>query len=192
VRPAFAGDPHDVANFLITFLVEGLGLNDAEIALGVGAIEYCAGEERARRMAAVAERRCEGCGCSESQACEGGCIWAKTLAFALERWPELPEAEKLKRVELWPESNPFRARVKKWLDINVAIPGYDLEDPELDLIAATIREPAHLEQFQQAAKLQARPKGWKVFVRIAQQCQARHDKWAAAHQARTNPFGVSK
>lgn len=35
-------------------------------------------EEAARqaRIAAGVEHACAGCGCSESRACEGGCVWA--------------------------------------------------------------------------------------------------------------------
>ncbi len=33
-------------------------------------------EERQARIAAGVEHACAGCGCSESRACPGGCVWA--------------------------------------------------------------------------------------------------------------------
>jgi len=76
VRPGLRGDPHEVADFALRFLAESLGLNDAELAMVVGSIEYVAGEARAERMAAAGDRQCANCGCTESRACPGGCIWA--------------------------------------------------------------------------------------------------------------------
>jgi hypothetical protein len=78
VRPLLAGDPHEVANWALEALTQEYGLNDAEQAVLVGALEFCLLEQRAARLEAAAngERTCAGCGCSESQSCPGGCIWA--------------------------------------------------------------------------------------------------------------------
>jgi len=95
---------------------------------------------------------------------------------ALAKLPPVEERRKPKTTDRPKEEavNPFRAQIHDWMEAHIAIPGYDLEDTELDLIAATIQTPLHFAQFKAAALRQAHPKGWKVFVRIAQQCEKRH------------------
>ena len=76
--------------------------------------------------------------------------------------------------------NPYKTKIQEWLEAHVSISGFDLEEAELDQIAATIHTAAHLEQFQTAALRQKNPRGWKVFVTIALKCQSQHGKVMAA------------
>ena len=77
----------------------------------------------------------------------------------------------------------YKSAIRTWMEAEISIPGYDLEEPELDQIATTIQNAEHFEQFKAAARRQHKPRGWKVFVRIAQQCQARHGKYRPAADA---------
>ena len=81
--------------------------------------------------------------------------------------------------------NPYKTNLRKWLELKfkAAIPGYDLEDNELDHIAATIQTDTHLDQFHKAAERQRNPRGWIVFVKIAQQCEKQHAKYEQAMAA---------
>lgn len=78
------------------------------------------------------------------------------------------------------QENPFKPKIREWLETNVAIPGFDLEEPELAAIAATIQTEAHFKQFIEAAARQESPRGWKVFVKIARSCAKRHETYSAA------------
>lgn len=76
--------------------------------------------------------------------------------------------------------NPFKPKIRTWLESRIKIPGYSLDEPELALIAETIKTEAHFTQFQEAAAAQKEPRGWRVFVKIARQCAARHKHYAQA------------
>jgi hypothetical protein len=78
VRPGLRGTPQQVAEWAIGELAERFDLSVAEVALVVGSIQFVASEAQAARMAATAagERQCADCGCSNSHACPGGCVWA--------------------------------------------------------------------------------------------------------------------
>jgi hypothetical protein len=76
IRPALQGDAVDIAVWAMSALAEVFGLTDAEVAVVAAAIAT-ANVEAARLEASITdERRCAGCGCSESRACRGGCVWA--------------------------------------------------------------------------------------------------------------------
>lgn len=81
--------------------------------------------------------------------------------------------------------NPFKPKIREWLTpkFKSAIPGFDLEETELEQIAATIHTEAHLEQFQKAALRQKDPRGWIVFVTIAQNCEKQHAGYEKAMTA---------
>jgi hypothetical protein len=78
--------------------------------------------------------------------------------------------------------NPFKPKIREWLEskFKTAIPGFALEEKELDQIAATIHSEQHLKQFQEAAARQKHPRGWKVFVKIARECQQEHATYEKA------------
>ncbi len=76
--------------------------------------------------------------------------------------------------------NPFTPKIREWLEATFAGIPTSLEDRELDQIAATIHSDQHLEQFQKAAMRQKNPRGWKVFVKIAVECQKHQAKYKAA------------
>lgn len=81
-----------------------------------------------------------------------------------------------------PANNPFKAGTGEWLETHIRLP-VPLDDAILNQIAATIHTNVHLEQFQKAALRQRNPRGWKVFVKIAQECakhQAKYEKSMAA------------
>jgi hypothetical protein len=82
-------------------------------------------------------------------------------------------------------ANFYKPKLRDWLEhrFKRSIPGYDLEEEQLDQIAATILTDAHLEQFQKAAEKQKDPRGWKVFVKIAQRCEQQHGKYEKAMSA---------
>ena len=85
------------------------------------------------------------------------------------------------------EQNPWKTEVRDWLESNVDIPGFPLEDERVDEIAATIRTVADFDQFQKAARQQQNPRGWKVFVTIARNCQKRQEKYATASASSDRP-----
>jgi hypothetical protein len=76
VRPGLSGGPREVAEWAINDLADRNGLSDAEVALVLGSIQFAVAEAQAARRAAAGERRCAKCGCSNSHACPGGCVWA--------------------------------------------------------------------------------------------------------------------
>ncbi len=42
---------------------------------------------------------CQVCGCDDDHACEGGCIWANADATLCSQCAQLPERERLERIE---------------------------------------------------------------------------------------------
>jgi hypothetical protein len=82
VRPALQGDPRDVAEWALESLRRTYGLSDLEVQTIAAAIYVSmephikADDERSARIEAGMERTCSSCGCSESRACTGGCVWA--------------------------------------------------------------------------------------------------------------------
>lgn len=97
-------------------------------------------------------------------------------------------SEPTDRPELVPEINPFKPKIREWLESQfaAAIPGFDLEEAELCKIADTIQTEAHLKQFQEAALRQQNPRGWIVFVRIAESCAKKHAQYESAMSAAAN------
>jgi hypothetical protein len=79
-------------------------------------------------------------------------------------------------------TSSLRPRIRAWLESNFALP-VPLGDTELDQIAATIHTEQHFEQFQKAAQNVKQPRGWRVFVVIAQQCEKHHAAYAKAAAA---------
>jgi hypothetical protein len=70
-----------VAEWALDALREAYGLTDTEIAVVADAIRALVGEAQQAARSQVegvvtGERRCLNCGCSESHACPGGCVWA--------------------------------------------------------------------------------------------------------------------
>lgn len=82
--------------------------------------------------------------------------------------------------------NPFKPQIREWLEDNAEIPGFPLEEPELEAIADTIHTEEEFKQFQEAAKRQENPRGWRVFVRIAQACKKRGPTKANGSDAENN------
>jgi hypothetical protein len=76
--------------------------------------------------------------------------------------------------------NPYSPKIREWLETTFADLPTSLEDRELDQIAATIHSDQHFEQFQKAAQRQKEPRGWKVFVKIALECQKHQGKYKQA------------
>lgn len=76
--------------------------------------------------------------------------------------------------------NPYAPKIREWLEATFTEIPTPLEDRELDQIVATIHSDQHLEQFQKAARRQKEPRGWKVFVKIALECQKHHAKYKQA------------
>ena len=76
IRPALQGDPHDIAGWALESLAGAYGLTDAELGIVTAAIATVAMEAREQLLGASGERTCSGCGCSDSRACPGGCVWA--------------------------------------------------------------------------------------------------------------------
>jgi hypothetical protein len=91
------------------------------------------------------------------------------------------KTERPKRDRL--EEHPYKHKIREWLESKVSIPGFPLEDSQLDAIAATIQTDAHFEQFQKAALRQNEPRGWKVFATIARQCQKLHGQYEKSMSA---------
>jgi hypothetical protein len=82
--------------------------------------------------------------------------------------------------------NPFQAKIREWMESpesHISIPGFSLEETELNQIAATIQTDQHFEQFKQAVLRQKNPRGWIVFVKIALACQKRQNQYAGAAAA---------
>jgi predicted dienelactone hydrolase len=73
-------------------------------------------------------------------------------------------------------------RVRDWLESTFALP-VGIEGPELTEIAATIQTEQDFDQFQQAALRQKKPRGWRVFVKIALECQKHQATYAKAMAA---------
>ena len=81
------------------------------------------------------------------------------------------------------EENPLKAKTKEWMLSNLPVPGFALEDAEFDKIAATIHSEEDLEQFEQAAVRQKDPRGWRVYVRIAERCSEQRPHYQKAKAA---------
>jgi hypothetical protein len=79
-------------------------------------------------------------------------------------------------------TNCLKPRIREWLESKFPLP-VPLEDPELNQIAATIRTEQQFEQFQQAAPNVNQPRGWRVFVKVALECQKHQDTYAKAKAA---------
>jgi hypothetical protein len=76
VRPVLQGDPREVASWALDALAASYGLNQSELAIVVAGLAEVAIEARDQFAQSAGEQRCSVCGCSNSQACPGGCIWA--------------------------------------------------------------------------------------------------------------------
>jgi len=81
IRRGLPQEPHELADWALNAITEEYGLNQAEIAAVVGALEYCIMERQALQLARAQDRErgepmCLNCGCTQSHACEGGCFWA--------------------------------------------------------------------------------------------------------------------
>jgi hypothetical protein len=88
--------------------------------------------------------------------------------------------------------NPFKPKIREWLEANVSIPGFGLEEPELDEIAVTIHSQQDFQQFQEATLRQKNPRGWKVCVKIARSCQENRGKYSKAASAGNGGGGEVK
>lgn len=84
--------------------------------------------------------------------------------------------------------NPFTPQIREWLEATFTEIPTSLEDRELDQIAATIQTEPHLKQFQKAAKRQKGPRGWKVFVTIAVECQKHQGKYGKQSEGKEESY----
>lgn len=83
-------------------------------------------------------------------------------------------------------SGLFNKNIREWLTANVAIPT-PLEQPVVDQIGATISSQLDLEQFQDAALRVPKPRGWRVFITIANACVEHREAWRKAREAKAKP-----
>jgi hypothetical protein len=75
---------------------------------------------------------------------------------------------------------PLRTELGAWM---LAVPGFTLDAAELDKIVAAIHNDEDLEQFKRAAVGQENPRGWRVYVKIAEQCAKQRPHYQKANAA---------
>lgn len=80
----------------------------------------------------------------------------------------------------------FENRIREWLEAQFKLPT-GIEKALLWGIAATIESEDHFRQFQEAARRVKKPRGWKVFVTVALDCQRHHEKYMAAAAGAEKP-----
>jgi hypothetical protein len=76
-----------------------------------------------------------------------------------------------------------KSEVKAWMEDNLTVPGFRLQDPELNAVWVTVPSRARFEHFKKAARSQKEARGWKVFVTIAQNCAERYEQYSKAAAA---------
>jgi hypothetical protein len=76
----------------------------------------------------------------------------------------------------------LKGRIKKWLTGRFKIPTAPSDDVLAEL-AKILRDDEGLEQFKQAVPVDAKPEGWRYFLKIAQACADHRPAYEAAQPA---------
>jgi hypothetical protein len=175
--------------------------------------DFVAPREYKEFVEAVAERYKEAVLVAAREAKEAFFVAPGAPAYKVERKTLKETAERVVRGDVFPEpppsssseeqtserakaadsrENPLRSKLQEWMQDNLPVPGFKLEAATLDKIVATITTEEDLAQFQEAAVKQRNPRGWRVYVTIAEGCAEQRPHYQKSKAAAAAASGSTK